>query len=103
MPTSSYGAAYPLAAAFPPFNQLALLAHEVARLAHVRVEPLALLRVRRTKAQVGLSRERRRQNVSGASFAVAPSRKAAIAGAKIVFSSTTSSPRGPRSRPALAP
>lgn len=66
------------------FNQSALLAHEVARIARVRVEPLALLRVRQTKAQVGLSREQRRQNVSGA-FAVAPSRKGAISGAKIVL------------------
>ena len=41
-------------------------------------------RVRQTKAQVGLSREQRRQNVSGA-FAVASSRKGAISGAKIVL------------------
>lgn len=66
------------------FNQSAILAHEVARVAHVKVEPLALLRVRATKPQVGLSREQRRQNVAGA-FAVAPSRKAMIAGAKIVL------------------
>ncbi len=66
------------------FNQSAILAHEVARLVHVKVEPLALLRVRPTKPQVGLSREQRRQNVSGA-FAVAPNRKAALVSAKIVL------------------
>ena len=61
------------------FNQSALLAHEVARVAKVKVEPLALQRVRSTRPQVGLSREERRRNVAGA-FAVAPGRKAAIAG-----------------------
>ena len=66
------------------FNQSAILAHEVARVAHVKVEPLALLRVRASKPQVGLSREQRRRNVAGA-FAVAPSRRAAICGARIVL------------------
>ena len=66
------------------FNQSAILAHEVARVAHVKVEPLALLRVRSSKPQVGLSREQRSRNVSGA-FAVAPARKVAISGAKIVL------------------
>jgi ComF family protein len=66
------------------FNQSTILAHEVARVANVQVEPLALQRVRSTQPQVGLSREERRRNVAGA-FAVAPGRKAAIAGAKIVL------------------
>jgi ComF family protein len=66
------------------FNQSALLAHEVARVAHVKVEPLVLLRVRPTKPQVGLSRQQRRQNVTGA-FAVSRARKAVVAGAKIVL------------------
>ncbi len=66
------------------FNQSAILAHEVARVAHVRVEPLALLRVRSTRPQVGLSRQQRRQNVASA-FAVEPARKSAIDGAKIVL------------------
>ncbi|MGZ5917822.1 MAG: ComF family protein [Methyloceanibacter sp.] len=66
------------------FNQSAILAHEVARITGIKVEPLALLRVRASKPQVGLSREQRRQNVAGA-FAVAPGREAAIAGAKLVL------------------
>jgi ComF family protein len=66
------------------FNQSALLAHEIARVTGVKVEPLALLRIRASKPQVGLSREQRRQNVAGA-FAVAHRRKAAIAGAKLVL------------------
>jgi ComF family protein len=66
------------------FNQSAILAHEVACVANVRAEPLALQRVRTTQPQVGLSREERRRNVAGA-FAVVPGRKAGIAGAKIVL------------------
>ena len=66
------------------FNQSAILTTEVALLTGIRAEPLALLRTRSTKPQVGLSRQQRRQNVSGA-FAVAKARKASIAGAKIVL------------------
>jgi len=66
------------------FNQSALLAHEVALLARIEVEPLALLRVRSTKPQVGLSRQQRRENVANA-FAVAPARKDAVTGKKIVL------------------
>jgi len=66
------------------FNQSAILAHEVARRTGIKAEPLALLRVRASKSQVGLSREQRRQNVAGA-FAVAAGREAAIAGAKLVL------------------
>jgi ComF family protein len=64
-------------------NQSALLAHGVARPSRIGVEPLALLRVRPTKPQVGLSRQRRRDNVANA-FAVAPGRKDAVTGKKIV-------------------
>jgi len=66
------------------FNQSAILAHEIARQTGIKVEPLALLRVRASKPQVGLSREQRRQNVAGA-FAVAAGRETAIAGAKLVL------------------
>ena len=66
------------------FNQSALLAQEVARIAQIKVEPLALLRVRSTKAQVGLSRQQRRENVANA-FAVAKHRKDAVTGKKVVL------------------
>jgi len=66
------------------FNQSALLAHEVARPTRIEVEPLALLRVRPTKPQVGLSRQQRRDNVANA-FAVAPGRKDAVSGKNIVL------------------
>jgi ComF family protein len=66
------------------FNQSALLAHEVAHLVRIDVEPLALLRTRSTKPQVGLSRQQRRDNVANA-FAVAPHRKDAVTGRKIVL------------------
>jgi ComF family protein len=65
-------------------NQSALLAHEVARPTRIGVEPLALLRVRPTKPQVGLSQQQRRDNVANA-FAVAPGRKDAVTGKKIVL------------------
>lgn len=66
------------------FNQAAVLAQEVARLSGVRFEPEALLRTRRTVPQVGLSRQQRRDNVSGA-FAVSERAKAAVSGAKLVI------------------
>jgi ComF family protein len=66
------------------FNQSAILALEVARIAGIEADPPALLRTRRTKPQIGLSRQQRRQNVAGA-FAVAADRKARIAGAKVVL------------------
>jgi ComF family protein len=66
------------------FNQSAVLALEVSRLTGIKAETLALLRVRRTPPQVGLTREQRRQNVAGA-FAVASERKAPIEAAKVVL------------------
>jgi len=66
------------------FNQAAILAQEVARLTGIEVEPLALLRTRRTLPQVGLTRAQRRKNVAGA-FAVAADRKARIEGARVVL------------------
>ncbi len=66
------------------FNQSAVLAHEVARLAGLRYAPTALKRTRRTRPQVGLSRQQRRDNVAGA-FKVADDKRAELAGAKIVL------------------
>jgi ComF family protein len=66
------------------FNQSAILGQEVARLACVGFAPLALVRTRKTRPQVGLTRTQRGQNVAGA-FAVPPERLAHIAGAKVVL------------------
>ena len=66
------------------FNQAAILADEIAREMGVRMEPLALLRTRRTRPQVGLTRAQRRKNVSGA-FGVAPGYADGISGAKVVL------------------
>ncbi len=48
------------------FNQSAMLAIALGRLAGVPVDCFALRRVRRTTSQVGLSAEQRRRNVAGA-------------------------------------
>jgi ComF family protein len=66
------------------FNQSAILALEVSRLTDVRTEARALLRIRRTQPQLGLTRSQRRENVAGA-FAVAGDLKARIAGARVVL------------------
>ena len=66
------------------FNQSAILAQEVARLSGVRYEPLVLQRTKRTRPQVGLSRQQRRDNVAGA-FGVADARKSALGGARVVL------------------
>lgn len=66
------------------FNQSALLAQRVAVLTGVDWEPLALLRTRRTRQQVGLTPEQRRRNVAGA-FAVPESRRDRIRDRRIVL------------------
>jgi ComF family protein len=66
------------------FNQSAVLASETARIAGVRFEPQALSRTRNTPPQVGLTRQQRRDNVTGA-FAVPAHRRNVVAGAKIVL------------------
>jgi ComF family protein len=66
------------------FNQAAILAQEVARLAHLRYEPLALERTRATSSQVGLTRDARRRNVAGA-FAVPPRAQPVVTGHKILL------------------
>ena len=66
------------------FNQSALLAQGVSRLAHVPADCFLLKRVRRTSSQVGLSAEQRKRNVAGA-FKVDPARQNAIKDKKIVI------------------
>jgi ComF family protein len=48
------------------FNQSAMLAHEVGKLAGVPVDCFLLARVKRTDSQVGLTAAERRRNVAGA-------------------------------------
>jgi ComF family protein len=66
------------------FNQAAILAREVARLTGLAYEPLLLERTRATESQVGLTRDQRRRNVSGA-FAVPERRRADIEGKSILL------------------
>ncbi len=66
------------------FNQSAILAREVSRGSGVAFVPAALRRTRRTRPQVGLSRQQRRKNVSGA-FDVASDQAARINGANVVL------------------
>jgi ComF family protein len=68
----------------PRFNQSAILAQEVARLSGVRYEPLVLQRTKRTRPQVGLSRQQRRDNVAGV-FGVADVKKSPLAGSRVVL------------------
>jgi len=66
------------------FNQAALIAHEVGRLAGVAVAMDALARIRATRPQVGLGESERIANVRGA-FRVPANRRAAIAGKRVVL------------------
>ena len=66
------------------FNQSAMLAKEVGRLTGHTVLPDALLRVRRTRPQIGLSEEQRRLNVQRA-FRVSPAASAAVSGRHVVL------------------
>jgi len=66
------------------FNQAAILSQELARLTGKSFEPLALRRRRTTRAQVGLSREQRRDNVRGA-FAVSGGGEARIGGRNVLL------------------
>lgn len=66
------------------FNQAAILAQGLAVERGIKFAPLALVRTRATRSQVGLTRAQRRDNVSGA-FAV-PAREAhAIAGRNVLL------------------
>lgn len=66
------------------FNQSAMLAQSLGRLADVPVDCFVLARVRRTSSQVGLSAEQRRRNVAGA-FKVPPARAGRVKGKSIVL------------------
>ncbi len=65
------------------FNQAAMLALAVGRLAGVPVDCAVLRRVKRTASQVGLSAEQRRRNVRGA-FRVDKAHAARVRGKKLV-------------------
>ena len=66
------------------FNQAALLARAVGRSAGVPVETGALLRVKRTASQVGLTRPERAANVQGA-FRVPPEAKPLVQGRRLLL------------------
>lgn len=66
------------------FNQSAELGRALAALSGVAFEPAALARVRRTRRQVGLSQNQRRENVRGA-FRVPSGQAIRIAGRRVVL------------------
>lgn len=65
------------------FNQSAMLAQSVGRIARLPVELFALKRVRATASQVGLSVKQRRRNVAGA-FRVEARRADRVRGKRII-------------------
>jgi ComF family protein len=66
------------------FNQAAALAQAVSRISGVACEPALLNRVKPTRAQVGLSRAQRAENVQGA-FRVLPDSEIRVRGRRIVL------------------
>lgn len=66
------------------YNQAAVLANAIGRAQGKRVAPDLLVRRRATPTQGHLGREARRRNVAGA-FALAPRRREAITGARILL------------------
>ena len=66
------------------YNQAALLALALGRIAGLPAVPDALVRSRRTRSQGGLSASARRRNVAGA-FALRPSRRDAVAGRHVLL------------------
>ncbi|MDO9440671.1 MAG: ComF family protein [Beijerinckiaceae bacterium] len=66
------------------FNQAAVLARGVAELSGVAFDPMALVRVKATRPQVGLTRTQRAENVQGA-FKVLPTDRIRVEGRKIVL------------------
>ena len=66
------------------FNQAALLAAALSREARIRFDPLLLERSRHTASQVGLTREQRKDNVSGA-FRVDTARRGDLKGRNVVL------------------
>lgn len=66
------------------FNQAAALAQEISQLSGVPFDPLALLRVKPTTPQVGLTRSQRADNVQGA-FRVSQLGREAVRGRRVVL------------------
>lgn len=66
------------------FNQSAILAQDVARATGLPYAPLVLVRARKTRPQVGLTRLERHKNVSGA-FDVPDAKRPVIAGRNVVL------------------
>ena len=66
------------------YNQAALIAFEVGRISGVPVDPAALVRIRATRPQVGLSESERAVNVRGA-FRVPASHRASVEGRRVVL------------------
>lgn len=66
------------------YNQAAVLAHFLGRGAGIVVSDRALVRARRTPSQGQLTKSQRARNVQGA-FRVAPSRRAEIAGRRVLL------------------
>lgn len=66
------------------FNQAAALAEAVSRVSGVPCDPLALVRVKQTAAQVGLTRAQRADNVQGA-FRVPGEARPRIVGRRVVL------------------
>jgi ComF family protein len=75
---------YPARLWWRRFNQSAMLALAVGRLAGVPVDCAVLKRVRRTTSQVGLSADQRRRNVRGA-FKVDRAVRPRVKGKKLVL------------------
>jgi len=66
------------------FNQAAELARHIARQSDKALLPATLLRIRRTRQQVGLGARAREDNVRGA-FAIAKGREADVFGKRLVL------------------
>jgi ComF family protein len=66
------------------FNQAAVLADALHRRSGVRHDPMLLERRRETPSQVGLTREQRKDNMSGA-FAIAEGRKDEVKGRNVLL------------------
>lgn len=66
------------------FNQAAILANELSRITGLPVRTDALRRIRRTRRQLGLTRDQRRDNVRGA-FEVPKSEIAFVAGRRVLL------------------
>ncbi|GJE57810.1 Putative ribose-phosphate pyrophosphokinase [Methylobacterium thuringiense] len=66
------------------FNQAALLARSVARMSGIPCDTRSLVRVKRTRPQVGLTRAQRAENLQGA-FRVPAAAKPRLAGRRVLL------------------